>query len=801
MPLSSYILEQALRQLGLPESSLRQFALAHELSNVDGRGFPGELFRLSAPVIVRGLLNFAVFQMRRAWVYPAWVHRQLDPHDAAYVARSQNPLFINTTCRNWTMLGSPHGAHEAIVDRYGMATPLPREWSVDVWLFTESGAYFPSLATPPRQEFDTTAPLIRTLHEIGDLSLIQEHFVGTTNQQLDILYQKVTVKNEGSRPQRTTAAIAVRPFNPEGMAPIEHLTFDGPRFIVVNGTLGVVLAETPDTMLISSGEHHDLATLLQRDHRPGSKTRGNDVHLTTETSRSGLGHAVALFDLDLAAGESRSIHASVALGHDRALRSASARRTWRVSYEQRLDRHRNVWAEESAQGVQWTLPDADLQAMLDAHRLALLQLHDKDRITPGPFLYHHMWYRDAAVMCRALDVLGHHDRVRAVINGFRRGQTTDGFFRGPDGEWDSNGAVLWSVRRHFELTRSTLWLRSQLPSMRRAGRWIVEQSRRCRESSTTHAGLMPRSLSAEHLGTVDQYYWDTLFSLSGLRELSAMASDAGLAGEAADWRNEAAVLEDAVRRSLSVVEQRLGEPLVPATPTRAFDESAIGSVAGVYPLGVADVAHAAFRRTVQALGDAYVHDRGFLHPFIHSGFNPYLTMQLAHAELWLGNVARAWEFARTILRQSGSPYSLPEAIHPRTLGGAMGDGHHGWAAAEIILFLRDALIDDRGEDLVLLEGAGPIFGEGPFDLKLQRTPTRFGPCDVAMRSESEGRLELTIRGKFFHGHAPSRIVVHLPFKARRILPTSPQHLVGLQQEDARTIVYCSPDVRTLVVER
>lgn len=131
----------------------------------------------------------------------------------------------------------------------------------------------------------------------------------------------------------------------------------------------------------------------------------------------------------------------------------------------------------------------------------------------------------------------------------------------------------------------------------------------------------------------------------------------------------------------------------------------------------------------------------------------------------------------------------------------MGDGHHGWAAAEIILFLRDALIDDRGEDLVLLEGAGPIFGEGPFDLKLQRTPTRFGPCDVAMRSESEGRLELTIRGKFFHGHAPSRIVVHLPFKARRILPTSPQHLVGLQQEDARTIVYCSPDVRTLVVER
>lgn len=801
MPLSSYIVEQALRQLGLPDPSLRQFALAQELSNVDGRGFPRELFQLSAPVVVRGLLNFAVFQMRRAWIYPAWVHRQLDPDDVAYVARSQNPLFINTTCRNWTMLGSPHGAHEAIVDRHGLATPLPREWSVDVWLFTESHAYFPSLAPPPRQEYDTSAPLLSTHHEVGDVRLLQEHFVGTINQQLDILYQKVTVSNAGDRAQRATAAIAVRPFNPEGMAPIEHVALDGPRFIVVNGTLGVVLAETPDTMLVSSGEHHDLANLLRRDHRPGSATRSNGLHLTTETSSSGLGHAVALFDLDLEPGASRSIHASVALGHDRALRSSSARRTWRVSYGQRLERHRTVWKEEAAHGAQWTLPDAELQAMLDAHRVALLQLHDKDRITPGPFLYHHMWYRDAAVMCRALDVLGHHDRVRAVINGFRRGLTTDGFFRGPDGEWDSNGAVLWSVRRHFELTRSVLWLRSQLPSMRRAGRWIVEQARRCRASSTTHAGLMPKGLSAEHLGTVDQYYWDMLFSLSGLRELSAMSADVGQAGEADEWRNAAGALEEALRRSLNIVEQRLGAPLVPATPMREFDESAIGSVAGVYPLGVSNVAPDAFRRTVRTLGTSYVRDRGFLHPFIHSGYNPYLTMQLAHAELWMGDTSRAWEIARTILQQSGSPYSLPEAIHPRTLGGAMGDGHHGWAAAEIILFLRDALIDDRGEDLVLLEGAGPIFAGGRFDLKLHRTPTRFGTFDMMMRSEPGGRVEVTFRGKFFNGHAPARVVIHLPFIARRVLPTSPHHLVGLLDETDRTIVSCSTDVRTLVVER
>ena len=109
MQLSSFVLSQALKQLQVPETSLRQFDIVSDLANVDGRGFPRELFQLSAPMIVRGLLNFSILQMHRDWVYPYWVHRQLDPTCESYVARSQNPLLLNITHRNWTMLGSPNG--------------------------------------------------------------------------------------------------------------------------------------------------------------------------------------------------------------------------------------------------------------------------------------------------------------------------------------------------------------------------------------------------------------------------------------------------------------------------------------------------------------------------------------------------------------------------------------------------------------------------------------------------------------------------------------------------------------------
>jgi len=162
MNVSSFVFEQALKQFGIPAAAIRQLQIAGQLSDVDGSGFPAELFQLSAPMVTRGLLNYAVLQMKRDWLFPHWVHQQLDPKSESFVARSQNPLLLNITNRNWTILGSPSGFHEAIVDPRGLVTPLPREWSIDVWLLTDKGILLPSLHKPVYQEYDTQAPRIMT---------------------------------------------------------------------------------------------------------------------------------------------------------------------------------------------------------------------------------------------------------------------------------------------------------------------------------------------------------------------------------------------------------------------------------------------------------------------------------------------------------------------------------------------------------------------------------------------------------------------------------------------------------------
>ena len=469
MNLSTFIIERALKQLNLSDDVIKQFGIANALSDVAGRGFPRELFELSMPVIVRGLLNFATMQMNRDWIYPMWVHKQLDPKSRSYIPRAQNPLFINITHRNWTLLGTIHGSHEAIVDPRGLMTPLPREWSVDTWLVTDHAILFPSLAEHAVQEFDTDAPRLRTIINEEELTMSVEHFAGSTSKQLDIIFSRAVVRNNAKSPRSLHLCVAIRPFNPEGVAPVSSVEFKTPKIAHVNKSVGVVFARNPDWLGCSSYETGDIARKLQDEHEALFANPGK-LHAVCER---GLAHAVAAFQMDLAAGEEKSVQFSVALGSDTELRRRPIKQSWRVSYEKRSHDQAQRWAKEIAAGGQFQFADERLQKIFDACRITLLALHDGPFISPGPALYHHFWYRDAAVMLRALDLLGYHKRVRQVIDAFPDRLTVEGFFRGPDGEWDSNGAVLWTILRHWKLTRPALWLKDWAPNIDRAAKWIL----------------------------------------------------------------------------------------------------------------------------------------------------------------------------------------------------------------------------------------------------------------------------------------------------------------------------------------
>ncbi len=790
MNLNSYILEQALRRLHLSDNAIRQFQLAGKFSDVNGGGFPKELFQLSAPVIIRGLLNFAVLQMQRDWLFPFWVHRQLDPQSESYIPRSQNPLLINVTQRNWTTIGTLNGYHEAIIDPRGLATPLPREWSIDTWVLADGKPFFPSLSESAEQRIESNFPGLTTRFGIDGLDLTLEHFAAPTNHGIDILFAKTAVKNLSAKKKSGVLCVAIRPFNPEGVAPVLSIEFRTPRIAHVNKSAGVAFAETPDRIHCSSLEGGDIAHAL----------RGNGMDFMEKKFSAsshcphGLAHATAFFFFDLAPGEEKRVHYSSALADEKLLQRHGTKQTWRVAFDKRKSDQQAKWEKEISGGGAYEFADTELQHLFDASRLALLELNDEQFISPGPFLYHHFWYRDAALMVRALDILGFHRRAKEVIDAFPKRQMPDGFFRGPDGEWDSNGAVIWSVHQHFILTKQHLWLKNWYPQLRRAAHWIIRKRKQSRN------GLMPASLSAEHLGTVDQYYWDSFWSLAGLQSIAEIAEVLKIAADAGLFRQEASSLKTDILESLKRVSNRLGRDLIPATERRGFDESAIGSISSLYPLELFDGQDAAPKNTLQELTERFVDEKGFLHPIVHSGYNPYLTLQIAHSFLLLGEVQKAWEVAGTIFRQAHPPYSFPEAIHPRSGGGTMGDGHHGWAAAEVILFLRSCLVREEGNVISLFKGnAGRLVQRGKA-VRLRNVPTRFGSLSCALTFTGESSATLDFEGNFNGDTPPAEIAIHLPFAVRSAVASSPNHVSLNIGEEPCTLLHCSPSMRTLFLK-
>jgi hypothetical protein len=775
MDVFSFVLEQALKQLNVPSSAIEQFHIVRNLSAVDEKGFPSELFELSAPMVIRGLLNFAILQMKRDWVYPHWVHKQLDPSSSSFIPRSQNPLFLNTTHRNWTLLGSPYGKHEAIVDPHGLLTPLPREWSIDVWFSTRGTVYFPSLASPPLQYYDPQAPFLTTIFSNDSLECAVDAFTDNIRRQQDVVFQCLRVSHRYSAPLPVVIGIAIRPFNPEGVAPIYHIELHpNKRFVFVNHRIGIVFSETPSEFYCSDGKTEDTAAFFRRyaTNTISSHTLPARENKSRVICDMGLANAVAFFPLVIPPNREKKICWSVALGTEEDLKNVPVKSTWRVSFESRRAQHRERWQEEREKGATITIGNYTLQTLLDVNCLALLQLHDGDTITPGPFLYHRFWIRDAVPMTYALERLGFQTRTRHIIDELPKYLRSDGFFQAPEGEWDSNGAVLWLLEQHYRYTYRISWLRHMFPMVKRAVNWIITKRRERKDSRSTHRGLMPPSLSAEHFGTVDQYYWDSFWSYAGIRSAVYLATVTNNKSEAESWRKELSSFAQDLQRSLNRVAERLQTPLIPATPSRPFDESAIGFVCALYPLQISNLFSSAFSTTLDTFVARYVTPEGFYHPIIHSGYNAYLTLQLAHAYLLMNVASKAWSLAETIFQHCTSPYSLPEALHPRTKGGSMGDGHHGWASAEIVLFLLDCLVQEQETSLLVFPASPEKLFQWGTDVKIKNLPTRFGTFSFSLTFHSKDNALCELVLLPFEDHLPSWIDIFLPFPIRRLLATS-----------------------------
>jgi hypothetical protein len=707
---------------------LRRFARPSEVPE------PIELVRAGLVFHARGLVNSRAIQHNLDWIWPYWVEKQFAPLSQSFIPRAFSISHINLTHRNWTAAGLPGLSAYPLVDPRGLVTPFYDGWSLDVWLVQQGRArLLPSRFDGTRQrllcERDRLAVLTEAEQE--GFSLRWETFV---EEQPDG-EARLVVRYRADVPEDAELVLSVRPYNPEGISFIETLSWEaGASTWRVNGVPALTLSASPEATHTSTYTEGDVFFKLRHTE-------------PSDDARSTVGMATGAAVFPVKAGAPLALEAAVRLSQDP---DAESRRSSRPVAQA----GRRSWGEALAPAAEARLPDAAWQELYEAS-LRTLVLLAPGEVYPGPYTYKRFWFRDAAFVIHALLCGGLGERAEALLNDYPARQSLGGFFRSQDGEWDSNGEVLWTMRRYGELTGKPPdpeWK----PALVRAGHWI--QRKRLADDGTPHAGLLPAGFSAEHFGPNDYYYWDDFWSIAGLRAASEMLEELGEDSRAAEFAQEANHLSEAVEASLRSVEERLGEALVPASPYRRMDAGAIGALCADYPLQLWAPGEPRLARTVRHLMEHCLVHGAFFQDMVHSGINAYLTLHIAQWLMRAGD-PRFFDLAGTVARLQSPTGQWPEAIHPTTRGGCMGDGQHAWASAEWVMLIRRMFLREEPGELVLCSGLVPAWLDRGREISFGPSPTRWGRVRVRVVPRPDA-TEVSWEGDW--RAAPERVRVRLP---------------------------------------
>ncbi len=791
MSITQSILKLIAARFHIPADTLDYFfASSHLGRQAETRlPFPAELIPIGARLVLRGWHNNKFLPTNRDWILPYWAERQFDPTDPAFIPRGFNLYTMNYTHRDWTMIGNLAREREAVVDPRGWVTPWFDGWSLDVWVQVDGTLYAPSRLTDSKveQSLYENLPIVVTTFRVGDLRIRLEAFTAEQDAK-EFVIDQITVENPSRIAHRATLYLAIRPLNPEGVSLINDIEYHAAvggqpsAVILVNRAPGIFLPQ-PNAVACSNFEGGDVALALPALN---GKTK---IHCD-----AGLANAVAAYSIELGAGESQTFTALMPMTRE----EIDEEETLKAQIPNPKIDWRNetisVWREHLARGMKIRLPDEKLQAAFDANKAYLLLLHDGDTITPGPWTYHQFWLRDAAYLLNALDKLGYHAQARQVIEKFPRRLQKDGYLQATEGEWDSNGAALWSMVEHARLTGDKELLARHYWSMLRMASWINSKRRttdnRGRKERWAHSGLLPPGPSAEHLGPSEYYYWDDLWGLAGLRAMMQTAEWLAQKSDAAKLRANYEAFRADIDASLAIVAQRIGRAAMPASPYRRLDAGMVGNLAALYPLGLFDAHDPRIIDTIAALKEiAWLEDAYFNHVG-HSAFGTYLSLHVAQCLLLQRN-HDAWKIIAWVLRHASPTFTWAEGIHPITRHGNMGDGHHGWALADFLLIVRNLLLFEENDHLVLTPIMPEEWTTEMNVIKVEDAPTYFG--DVSFTIAFGERTATLVINSHWRDDALKYIEWNLPFALREAgTETGAVEIIG-------NAVRLSRDTRRVVV--
>ncbi|MGC9153551.1 MAG: hypothetical protein ACP5GY_07460 [Vulcanisaeta sp.] len=629
-----------------------------------------------------------LYYRRPNWAWPRWLRAQLEPDGKGFEPAQLMP-FRNVHFKDWGMVGTVYGINEAVIDP-SMLFMTRRNVAFEVWVYDGSRLYTPGAHGSFRQYLERPGyPVIINEWDLGLVRVIARSTVATKSG-VDFLIVDLELRG---LPGNYMVYLVSRPYNVDHMIEVRSAGVEGDGWFI---TINDELALTTDMDPVQFGSYD-----VNRDASEDASF-GRLNGMLRVNDELGWAHA--------------------ALGYTAVIRNGDV---WRLRIKAPIDPLRNT---PHNRALTKSINDSDIQVALKdwdsinnvifsfvvkndvigdilRHSIAnLVMLWDGGRITPGPLIYHLFWIRDGSYMAIALTESNLLSMGRAVIEELLRRIDPSGYFKAVDfevKEYDANGQVLWAVSKYVQLSKDYELFRRWYPVIRRGVEWLEMN----RETSGDEAvrGLLPPSWSAEDTGPMDHHYWDDMWAIAGLRELSRVLRE--LNHEDAPWVEKLhSEYSDALANSINVVRSRLGVDYIVPAPERVADSAMTRVIAVVWPTLAMPLDNPLVRRTLEITEQLYVFNGGVVNTHQWGTYGSYLTMNLAHSWAILGDRDRVSRYLGWVINHVSPTYGWAEGISIITERGGQGDAPHGWAAADFIMLIRDLILNDFLGAPILLRG-------------------------------------------------------------------------------------------------
>lgn len=621
--------------------------------------WPSETMPMVSRLLAGGLWNYSFFQFHRNYYFPYWAHRQYDPSEKSFIPRSHNVLSINQTHRNWLSISYPGKSLEACIDMAGSIMPTAGSYTIEFATF-HNGKLIRPHDQVDKLKLKLMNPSACEIKWRGQRIYLESGING------------LHIEGSGDKP----LIVSFRPFNMEGPALIHKMSAaDIGGALKIRGDVKGQFRKSPASFFISSLEKGDSLKHLEKFYFSESKQHSPNETPVSEKDSFGMLTASFLFNT------ADSVDLWVSDPEKAKVPKNILKQDFR-----KTNQPDQIWKKWFPKLLKLDLIGTDTDWFFTSQQ-HILTLWDYDSVTPGSFTYHHFWIRDAVVMMNAYMLSGAYKAVDPIFDRFKKMVARDGLFLSQAGEYDGNGQALWVLGQHALISGDHDLVIQYEREIEKMLVWISK-------TIGKHGGVLPPGFSAEHLGVADWYLWDNFWSLAGLLHFSKSSNP------------KIQSLSNAVFRRLneSLQEYLKGYEYYPAALGRKRDAGMIGSVAAVYPLKIPEFMDQKMLNTLEIIHESYFFKGGFFQENIHSGINPYLTIQVAEGFLILGKTARAHKIMNKLKKWTQKCFTFPEAVHPKTRGGCMGDGFHGWAFAEVVTYFRHCFLLELNNQSVFFHG-------------------------------------------------------------------------------------------------